>query len=457
MGATRDIAEFVVSRRFSAEDRGLAVAPFVDTIGVMLAGTAEPEAAMLNAWAREEAGPGRSGVVGLWEQAQPSVAAFVNGAYAHLLDYDDVSTVVKGHPSAVLVPAILAAGAAEGAPGSSTLDAYLVGLGVAEAVAAGLDVGAHYARGWHATSTIGALAATAGVARLMGLTVTQVRHALGMAASFASGSRRNFGTSTKSMHVGRAAQSAVMAGALARKGGTADLNQLESTYGFFELFGPSGQEDAVRRSLENPSVLRDGITVKQYPCCFHTHRAVDAALSLHRTTDVTEVASVDVTVQPGGASALLYPVPASGMEAKFSGQYCVATALATGELGLADFSDSAVARPGIRDLLTRIAVSERPDPPAGPREWERGFAVVRVHLRSGEIREERVDVPSGDPRRPVTQAARHVKFRQCLDYAGLAGAGDQLLKVTEGLADLDYIGDVLGPAFSDARALDMRR
>jgi 2-methylcitrate dehydratase PrpD len=229
----------------------------------------------------------------------------------------------------VLVPALLAVAEQRGSGGRAVLDAYWAGLRVALAVAAGFDLPNHYRRGWHSTGTVGPLAATAAVARLRGLDVPAARQALGLAASFAAGSRQNFGTTTKALHVGRAAELAITAVELVAAGATADPDQLEGPLGYFALFGGApADQAAVARALDQAPDT--AVTVKMHPCCFQSHRAVDAALAAHEEIAGAPLASVVVTVQPGGAAALIHDRPRTPLEAKFSAPYIVATALTSG-------------------------------------------------------------------------------------------------------------------------------
>src|SRR5204862_1177878 len=162
-----------------------------------------------------------------------------------------------------------------------------------------LPVVRHYRNGWHATATVGVLGATAAAGRLLGLDERQLRNALGIAASMASGSRQNFGTMTKPLHAGLAARDAVLAAELASNGFTADPDQLEAPQGFFAMYGSSPEPSEVALALANPyTLLRTGVSVKKYPCCFETHRMADAALSLDVPAE--KVRAVTVTVQPRG-------------------------------------------------------------------------------------------------------------------------------------------------------------
>jgi len=210
-------------RRAMLDTYAVAVAasgePVVEKLGRVLGGTAATAAI----WAAPGAG------------SRADDVALVNGTAAHALDFDDVSPAVRGHPSVVLLPAILAAASPE-----STMrevnEAYAVGFEAGALLSQALPGTEHYARGWHATATLGTVMAAAAVARLRGFEPDRVAAALGVAASMAAGSRQNFGTMTKPLHAGLAARNGVLAADLAGEGCTADAAAVEGPFGFLALF-----------------------------------------------------------------------------------------------------------------------------------------------------------------------------------------------------------------------------
>jgi 2-methylcitrate dehydratase PrpD len=420
LGPTHALASFALEAEFDDAARAQAVRAVLDTLAATVAGLTAPDAQSVVEFVRADRAAGPSTALGLPRPVSAASAALVNGTIGHLADYDDVSHPMMGHPSGVLVPVLLAVAEQHQSSGRAVLDAYWAGLRVALAIAAGFDVPAHYRRGWHSTGTVGPLAATAAVARLRGLEVEAARRALGLAASFAAGSRQNFGTTTKALHVGRAAELAITAVELVAAGATADPDQLEGPLGYFALFGGAPVDAAaVSRALDKTPDTN--VTVKMYPCCFQSHRAVDAALAVHQEIGGAPLAAVEVTVQPGGAAALIHDRPTTPLEAKFSGPYIVATAVSSGRVGLADFTESAVWAPARRALLERVTLRETDRPAIGPASWEGGFAVVDATLTDGRHVRSRCDAPRGHPRNPPTTADVQAKFADCLSYAGLHG------------------------------------
>ena len=441
--ATAAIAEFACRHDLSgAPDELLqrATRAFVDTIGVICAGGGEDCFTILAQTL--ESSRGDSTVLTTSERTSAAHAALLNGTAGHALDYDDVAEQIIGHPSIVLVSALLALAESNGSSGRELLEAYAVGFEVGCAIARGLPAEPHYRAGWHATSTIGVLAATAAGGRLLRLDPDRMRNALGIAASMASGSRQNFGTMTKPLHAGLAARDAVIAAQLAGNGFTADPDQLEAPQGYFAMYGHEPQPAAVVAALQQPSVLLDkGLSVKKYPCCYETHRMADAALSVKVSAE--NVRSVKVTVQPQGQRAIIHHRPTSGLQGKFSGEYVVSACLLDGRVGLASFTDEAVLRPEAQDLLRRVTIEDSPRPPFGPPAFDLGYATVEVTLADDSKLNERCDAARGDARAPLSDAELDTKFRDCIAFGGSQWDADELLRALWNLRTSALVADVL--------------
>ena len=211
--------------------------PFLDTIGVMLAGSAEPAGKIAINLVREMGGIPTATVVGGDFKTSPLNAALANGVSANAPLLDDNLLELLIHPSAVLIPAILAVGEVTKASGRDILGAYIIGWEIIGAIGRAAEAGryVHRERGWHQTSTIGNFGATAVAAKLLDLDAQQIRMAFGITGSLASGTLQQYGTMAFPFHAGFAARNGVMTTMLAKKGVTADHDIFESQYGFFNL------------------------------------------------------------------------------------------------------------------------------------------------------------------------------------------------------------------------------
>ena len=360
------------------------------------------------------------GVLAAGERAQAAQAALINGTAAHALDYDDVADSIKGHPSAVLVPTVLAVAEEVDASGVAALEALALGFQVECALADGLGIEGHYSRGWHPTAVLGVLAAASAASRLMGADHAAARCALGIAASMAAGSRQNFGTMTKPLHAGLAASNGILAAQLAGSGFTADADQLESPLGFLELYsgGESFDPQRFHATLMGESVLAlRGLNVKRYPSCYDTSRTAEAALWLAPRIDAAQIAEVLITVEPGGLRPLIHHRPQTGLEGKFSLEFVAAAALLDGRVGLSTFTDESVRRPAVRTLMTKIKLDEQAVPPTGSRQWQQSYSVIRVSDRHGAWLERRHDVPRGHAEAPLSENELFEKFADCIAHS----------------------------------------
>ncbi len=447
---TQRLAEFVAgtpSRAIGTAAREQANRAVLDTLGVMLAGCREPAPKLVAEYAREQGGREEATVFGSGFQATAEQAALVNGTAAHGLDYDDVTLNMRGHPSAPLLPALLALGEKLGAGGRDVLDAYVLGFEVECKL--GRAIGEpHYSLGWHATSTLGTIGAAAACARLLRLDAERARNALGIASSLASGLQQNFGTMTKPLHAGWAAHNGALAAGLASRAFEADAAVLEGPSGFLRAMSGGAEIDAEAavRGLGDPwEIVEPGIGVKLYPCCYAIARSIDAALEVRSAGFCAEdITAVEVAVSPGTLIPLNRETPEDGLEAKFSLEYCVATALIDGRVGMEAFRDETVAmREDVRALAAKIAVREKGEQLNFPIE---GRAEVGVTAK-GASHSAEVVVPRGDPKNPLTWVELSGKFRDCAGTVLVADRVDAVIRLcrqTEGLSDIRELIAAIG-------------
>jgi len=442
MSAAARLAEFVVKTSLE-ECPPEAVARVrraaLDTLGVMLAGAAEPVAGIVRKVVRAEGGIPLATVVGTQLKTAPGWAALANGAAGHAHDFDDTNFALLGHPSVPLLSTALAAAEAETAAGRALALGYIIGFEIDVALGTALNPD-HYTRGWHATSSIGTLGCAAAAARIMGLDVVQTRHALAIAASHASGLKENFGSMTKPYHAGHAARNGLLAAQLAREGMTASETALEGKQGYAAAFGGAHGLDQALESLGRTwHLLASGIAVKPYPSCALTHSAIDALLDLraeHRLSP-SEVAAVQVGVNSVVPDVLAHSRPTTALERKFSMQYCAAAALAEGRVDFGSFTDGEVANRDTRELMARVAMVIDPELPQGVEQhaWSR----VTVRLRDGRTLSTEARGARGHPDTPLSDAALREKFLGC---ARTVLSADEADGVAEQIGHLEDIPDI---------------
>ncbi len=363
-------------------------------------------------------GEGASTVIGIGRRVPAPWAALVNGTATHAHDLDDHELAAITHPSAVLLPALLAVAEERNASGREILDAYIVGLEIITRIGEGVNM-PFYHRGWHATSTIGAVGAAAACARLMRLDAAAVAAAIGIGTSMAAGCSSQVGTMTKPTHAGLAAKAGVVAASLAAAGMTSSLGVLDAKWSsFLSLYaGPEakGFAEPLAKLGKILAIEEYGVVTKIYPCCGFIHRPVDAILELRAIHDLTakEVQGITVTVPCRNMDILVYPEPKTDTQARFSMHYCVAVALLMGQLTAADFLPSALSRPEVRALIPLIELCGHPLTSASLDPSTQEPDVVTVHLKDGQTFSKSVDHARGTPALPLSEAETTAKFEYC--------------------------------------------
>ncbi len=418
MSTTSHIAGFVSDARLEnmpGESLEVAKNQVIDFVGVTIAGSLDPSVTMALEFLKETGSKGRCIAIAQPSGLSPDAAAFVNGMQSHILDFDDVNETMYGHPTVAVLPAVLAAAEMTEADGGQVLKAYILGVEVASKL--GLLVNPRqYEIGWHPTCTLGSLGAAVGAGIMYGLTQEQLLNALGLAASMAGGLRQNFGTMTKPFHAGRAAENGIRAVLLARKGWTADRRIIEAPYGICSAITGGQKADFANfeKKLGNPfDMVSPGIIVKKYPSCAFTHPTIDAVLELVREEGIgpDDVESAQCGINQMAANVLIHSSAKNGLEGKFCLEFCVASALVDGKVGLKSFEDANVLRSSVQKLMPKIRrrvlpAEERVDNIFGP-------AIVQINLRSGRALSKRIDIAKGDPRKPMSEKEIYDKYIEC--------------------------------------------
>lgn len=392
---------------------GAARNAFIDTVGVGLGGRDDHASAIAAEWLAETSGKPQVQVWGRPLRLQAADAAFLNAIQAHVLDYDDSSLNLRGHPSATLVPVALAAGEIAGASGRQVLGAYALGLEVSSKIGPALGPD-HYFRGWHSTATAGIFGATAVAARLLKLSSLQLQCAFGIVASQAAGLTHNFGTMTKALHVANAARAGMVAAQLACRGFTANPDILDDKAFFSTFAGKDARPFSAQvERLGAPWELLDpGLYVKRWPCCYASHRAIAGILDMQKRHGIRagDVEGIQIGFLPGAETPLRHYSPGNELEAKFSAEYPLAAALVDGRVSIESFADEQVNRPELQALMKKIKRFSIPDDKVY--NGLTGYNDLKIRTKSGEISERLTGTP-GAPSDLMTDQDRQDKFMGC--------------------------------------------
>jgi len=424
MPATEKIAQFIVNMRYDAIPRDAvekAKRTALDCVGAALAGVAEPVSETIVGYVTKLGGPAQASVFGAGIKVSVADAAHANGTIAHALDYDDCGVKI-GHPSVLVLPAVLSLGEHIGAAGQEILAAYIVGLEVEGKLALHADFKLMQARLNHQT-WYGSIGAAAACAKLLRLDVARTRNALGIAGNFACGLSANHGSMAGAMAAGNACRNGVIAALMAQAGVTANPNIIETKNGFYDTLVGAGHYDAERmaESLGNPFYIESpGIGLKKYPSCYHTHRALDGVFQLlaeHRLNN-RDIVEVDVGTSERAMRVLAFSEPGTPYQAKFSMPHCIAAAVVDHEVTLETFTDRKFADRAIVEARKKVHLSF-PDVPIWPGLADVGpdseFVGNPVTIRTidGQSYNARVDIPRGDPALPLSDDELLAKYRDC--------------------------------------------
>ena len=411
----------------------------LDWLGVAVAGSTEDTTTILLGQLTAMGGPDESGgaaVIGHPTRLGVLDAALVNGTAGHALDYDDVNSALLGHPTAPVLPAVLALAEHVGADDRQVLTAFVAGYEAECAVGRALGA-THYTRGFHTTATAGTLGAAAACANLLGLDPERTAVALGLASTQAAGLKSMFGTMAKPFHAGRAASAGVLAARLAGAGFSAHPDAVEVEQGLAATHSDGFDAD---RGLAGPAGgwhLRANL-FKYHASCFQTHSSIEGLVRLRDAEgfpadDVDQVVIHADTMQMGMCAI---PEPRTGLEVKFSLRHTAAFALAGVDSSApASFTDAAANDPDLVQLRQRIGVVAD-GVPGRP-------TAVDVVLTDGRRLSAAHDVSVPEPDLALQGRRLEAKF-EALTGSILGGdAARGLVRLVAGLGDGTDVGALL--------------
>jgi 2-methylcitrate dehydratase PrpD len=449
---TRYVADFVLKLKYEdipAEIISLGKKSILDGFGLALAGSMAQSGPISRAYVQSLGSTtGNATVIGSPLKASPRFAAFVNGISIHADDFDDTQLAIAKdrvyglltHPTAPVLPAVFAIAEVAGLSGKEMMVAYFAGVEVETKISEAIAP-RHYVDGFHSTGTCGSFGSVAASARLRRLTLELTLSAFGIAGAEAAGLRENFGTMTKPFQAGHAAENGVAAADLASLGWTAADRILDAPRGFFHAYGGSFDSEAILNKLGSPWTFADpGVSLKPYPSGSLSHPAMTAMLRLVQKHDIapSDVEKVDVGTNQNMPNALIHHRPQTGLQAKFSMEFCVAVLLLERQASLSHFTDDFVKRPNVQEMVSRINFYV--DPIAEKAGYDKMTSIVTIHLKSGKTLTDRADFAKGSPADPMTMEEVNTKFRGCADYAKWPKAKTDA--IIDAIGELEHTSDV---------------
>jgi 2-methylcitrate dehydratase PrpD len=451
MSLTEYVADFTLGLRQADIPEGVrrtAVEHILDGYGLALSGHDEEGHAIVRRYAERVACADEVTILGTPLRSSAEIAALVNGLAMHAMDYDDTQLSTNPgsvyglltHPTTPVLGATSAAAELMGSNGRDLLTAYVAGVEVACRTADASDP-RHYQKGFHSTGTFGAIGAVAGAGKLLGLTREQLLYALGIAAACSGGYRENFGTMTKPLHAGRAAEAGVFAARLAGDGFTAARNILEARRGMYEASSDGYEPARIEGKLGSPFFLEDpGVSIKPYPSGSLSHPGQDAVLDLVRENDVhpDDVEEAIAGTNSAMPNALIYELPQTSLEAKFSFPFFLAIAILRRRVGIDEFRDEVVRSPEVQAMMKRChhVVDEEID----ARGFQHMDTRITIRLKDGRVLEKVESFATGHPKKPMSREQLEAKFFECAELAIDRDRARLAADMIWGLEDLEHVG-----------------
>jgi 2-methylcitrate dehydratase PrpD len=439
---SQHLAQHIISAYSTSYDQiveSLVKDAVLDTIGVLLAGSAQPATRIALDVVAGDRPVGACSVLGTRIKLDPFNAAFVNGIAAHALDFDDSNYQLFGHPSVAVIPALLSISSQSAVSGSEFIRAYLVGFETAARV--GMAVNPYqYRHGWHPTATIGIFGATAAAGVLQKISVGEMANALGIAVSMASSVKSNFGSMTKPLGVGQLSRNGLMAVALSRRGFTANEDAFEHHHGYFNVFN-NGEANynpasALTGWAKPWAVVDKGVSKKRFPCCYACLAPVDGILKIiedHRL-DLARIKSIVCKVHPARYPHINVPEPGTALAAKFSVHYCIALAASKGRLDIDDFEGELEIGDDVRRLMRSITFGSYED-----NDNISGSSIEATTVDGASHQVFIEGALGSSAQRPMSPALLREKFADCAGRVLSEGAVGKLYDM---LAHLETIEDV---------------
>jgi 2-methylcitrate dehydratase PrpD len=366
----------------------------LNVAGCILAGRGEPEVELLR-------------------KTFPRDDALADAAAATAHDYDDTHLRTVIHATPPVAGALFSLARKRDISGRELLHAFVLGVETSCRMGNVVMPG-HYERGWHITGTCGVFGAAAAAGRIFSLDSSQMKNALGLAATQSAGLVEMLGSMARVLNAGCAARNGLAAAQLAAEGFRGPEHPIEGLRGFVNVFGGSKDFSRISGDLGRHWELTQ-VACKPYPCGVVLHALIDGCLELREK--IRHAERLVVTLHPLAIERTDRPEPRNAIEARLSAQHAVAVALLHGRAGLEQFSDAAATDPAIQAVRRRVSLA----------------ADDRLDKMAAIITDAKSTLRVPGPK-PMNDARLEAKFRE------LAGArADAWMRFVDSLESLDKV------------------
>lgn len=440
MNATKTLSQFVANSRYDDFDDSVVEAAkiaILDGVANMLAGSTQELASIVGRYVQDMGGSPQSSVVGWGFKTNAPSAAFANGVFGHWLDFE-IQGYPPTHGTSSCLPAALALGEERHTNGKAIIEAYVMGWEIQGRLRAASAAFSNPA--YHPPGLVGPLGGAVAGAKVLGLDAWHIQMAMGIAASRTGGLTANTGTMVKSTHTGNAARMGAEAAILAAAGYTSSDSILEAPNGYSDaLFDGNMDWEILTNGLGVSYRLVDpGFDIKRFPAQLHMQNPIEAVLNLLESHNLRADDVENLTVHTGGRGHS-GSLPASGLDGKFSIEYCAAAALLDGKVGIETFTDDRRFSPDMEETLGKIQVE--------PGNQDSADVKVTALLKDGRSAEAECRGFRGSARNPMSREERMDKVIDCVGRVLTDQDADRLVSLIEDLenvADISEIMDLIG-------------
>lgn len=440
MNATKTLSQFVANSRYDDFDDSVVEAAkiaILDGVANMLAGSTQELASIVGRYVQDMGGSPQSSVVGWGFKTNAPSAAFANGVFGHCLDFE-IQGYPPTHGTSSCLPAALALGEERHTNGKAIIEAYVMGWEIQGRLRAASAAFSNPA--YHPPGLVGPLGGAVAGAKVLGLDAWHIQMAMGIAASRTGGLTANTGTMVKSTHTGNAARMGAEAAILAAAGYTSSDSILEAPNGYSDaLFDGNMDWEILTNGLGVSYRLVDpGFDIKRFPAQVHMQNPIEAVLNLLESHNLRADDVENLTVHTGGRGHS-GSLPESGLDGKFTIEYCAAAALLDGKVGIETFTDDRRFSPDMEETLGKIQVE--------PGNQDSADVKVTALLKDGRSAEAECRGFRGSARNPMSREERMDKVIDCVGRVLTDQDADRLVSLIEDLenvADISEIMDLIG-------------
>jgi 2-methylcitrate dehydratase PrpD len=435
LGVTEKLARFALETKYEELPASIieeVKLRFLDTIGITLAGSRHPSTLISLEVARHMGGKPDVSIIGHPDRTSSPLAAYVNGISAHAYEFDDFTPSAYTHMSVCVVPGSLAVGEELGVSGRQLIEAFVLGFEVGTRIGRGMTPYL-FNHGWHPNGILGSIGVAVAAAKMMELDLMQTRMAISIAASEASGVRKNVGSMGKAFHVGHGVRCGVFAALLAQRGFKVDPDIIEGLdvgkghdrFGFVDTFNGIGNyrlERMIDALGEDWELGQNRTVVRLHPTASCSGASIDAMIDLAKKHDLKadQVERIELETTRECLTIACYPEPIDSHKARFCLPYMMAVSLVDRKAVIAQFTDERIKQDDVQSLMKRVKVSvpddfERHHGTWGDEGCNWGEMRLAVHLKDGQVLQTSRSHGRGWPENPAKWKDLAEKYADCAE------------------------------------------